>query len=82
MESKYRSYTAIKRLLLLFSTLFLPVLSNAEELIVNGISINANTLSFSKNVPFSYCFGYEEECTQAVAGEEVSFSVDQRAVFR
>lgn len=82
MKSNYRSYKVIKRLVVLLSIFLLPVLINAEVLIDKDITINPNTLSFSKNRAFAYCFGYEEECTQAVAGEEVSFSVDQRAVFR
>ena len=70
----------MKKPIIFFSVCFLSALSNGEAQI-NDVSIDINTLSFSKNRAFSYCFGYEEGCTQAVAGEEVSFSVDQRAVF-
>ena len=71
-----------KKLMIFFSICLLSRLSNAEALIEKDISINSNTLYFSKSIPFSYCFNYQEECTQAISGEEISFSVEQRAVFR
>ena len=82
MKSNYRGYRVIERLILFLGISLLSALSSGEKLAYKGISVSANTLSFSKNRAFAYCFGYEEECIQAVAGEEVSFSVDQRAVFR
>ena len=72
----------IRKLVIFIGILILSEITFAEALIGKDISINASTLSFSKNIPFSYCFDYEEECVQATAGEEVSFSVAQHAVFR